>query len=76
MPVSQADIDRLTEAIANPEKQVALNGTQVTYRSIDELIAARDALVRQKAKEDAESISPYGPDGRLSYISQGGRGNQ
>lgn len=73
MPVCQADIDALNAAIANPEKQVALNGQQVTYRSVSELIAARDALVRQKQTEDAGTTgAPSG--GRITYLFQCGRG--
>ena len=44
MPVTQSDIDNLNAAIASAEKQVALGSQQVTYRSIAELISARDDL--------------------------------
>lgn len=40
MPVSTSDIDAINAAIANPERQDALNGQQVFYRSVAELICA------------------------------------
>lgn len=69
MTICQSDIDALNAAIANPEKQVALNGQQVVYRSIDELIRARDALVRQLAEEQAATLP-----GRIAYGYQRTRG--
>lgn len=54
MAVSQADIDRLNNAIAYGEKSVTLNGQTTVYRSVDDLIKARDDLLRQKAQEDAD----------------------
>ena len=72
MPVLQADIDALNAAIALPEKQVAHNGQQVTYRSIAELIAARDALVSQKKAEEAATAGAS--PSRITYLYQANRG--
>lgn len=47
MAVTQADIDELNRAIATGERMVVLNGQSVTYRSIADLILARDDLQRQ-----------------------------
>ncbi|UZZ64583.1 head-tail adaptor [Curvibacter phage PCA1] len=47
MPVSQQDIDALNTAISGGEKQVVLDGQSVTYRSMDELIKARNDLQEQ-----------------------------
>lgn len=47
MAVTQDHIDRLNEAIASAERQVVLDGQSITYRSIDELKAARDDMVKQ-----------------------------
>lgn len=47
MAVTQADIDALTSAIASGERQVTHGGRTVTYRSIDDLIKARDTLQRE-----------------------------
>ena len=54
MPVTQADIDALNAAIASGEKQVALGAQQVTYRSINELITARNDLQRQLDAENPQ----------------------
>ena len=44
MAVTQQDIDALNAAIASGERVVVLNGQSVTYRSIDDLIKARNDL--------------------------------
>lgn len=44
MAVTQQQIDDLDNAIASGERVVVLNGQSVTYRSIDDLIKARDDL--------------------------------
>lgn len=69
MPVTQADIDALNAAIASGEKQVALGAQQVTYRSIDELIRARNTL---QAELDAQSAA--GVKSRQTLLYQKGRG--
>lgn len=71
--VTQADIDNLNSAIANDARQVTLGGQSVTYRSIAELVAARDDLQRQLNAADvaAGNVAP-----RPKRIVQvyGGRG--
>lgn len=47
MTVSQTDIDALNAALANGEKQVVIDGQSVTYRSVSDLIAARNDLQEQ-----------------------------
>lgn len=42
MAVTQADIERLNTAIRSGEQTVSYNGRSVTFRSISELIKARD----------------------------------
>jgi len=68
MAVTQADIDALNEAIASGERQVALGAQQVTYRSIAELIAARNDLQQQL---DAESAAPRSRQTRLYHAGRG-----
>lgn len=51
MAVTQEQIDRLNDAIATAERQVVLDGQSITYRSIDELKAARNDLVAQRNRE-------------------------
>jgi predicted component of type VI protein secretion system len=69
MAVTQAQIDELNAAIASAEKQVALGAQQVTYRSISELIAARNDLQRQL---DAQSPEPV--KSRMTRLIHAGRG--
>lgn len=47
MPVSQADVDALNAALASGERQVVLDGQSITYRSVDEIIKARNDIQRQ-----------------------------
>lgn len=70
MPVTQADLDALNSAIASGEKQVALGAQQVTYRSINELIAARNELARQLAAQDV-ATSPKSRQTRLYHAGRG-----
>lgn len=53
MAVTQADIDALTSAIASGERQVTMGGRTVTYRSIADLILARDTLQRDLNGQNA-----------------------
>ena len=69
MAVTQTDIDALNAAIASGEKQVALGAQQVTYRSISELIVARNELQRQM---DAQTPVPV--KSRQTKLFHAGRG--
>lgn len=69
MAVTQQDIDALNAAIAGGEKQVALGAQQVTYRSINELIVARNELQRQM---DAQAA--LAPKSRQTKLFHAGRG--
>ena len=53
MPVLQSDIDALTEALATGERMVRKGDKTVEYRSVDELLAARNALQAQFDGEQA-----------------------
>lgn len=67
MAVTQADIDTLNAAIAQGERQVMIGAKQITYRSISELIAARNDLVAQLSEQTA-------PRTRSVRIKPAGRG--
>lgn len=72
MPVLQTDIDALTEALATGERMVRKGDKVVEYRSVDELLAARNAL---QAQFDAEQASAAGtPRPRQTRLYHGGRG--
>jgi hypothetical protein len=68
MAITQADIDALNTAIATGERQGTLGSQQITYRSIGELIAARDDLTRQMSLA-VTKVSP-----RLTKLYMTGRG--
>lgn len=62
MAVSQADIDALNRALANGERQVVLDGQSITYRSVAEIIDARNELQRVlDAQTAAASGAPRRP---------------
>lgn len=58
MPVSQAHIDQLNEAIATGERQVVLDGQSITYRSVAELITARNDMQAQLNRAAAAAADP------------------
>lgn len=72
MPVTQADIDALNTAIASGERQVTIGAQSITYRSIDDLIKARNDLLVQLADQDAATAGT--PPKRRGYLYYGGRG--
>lgn len=51
MPVLQSDIDALNAAIAQGERVVRKADKSIEFRSVDELIRARNDLVRQLGDE-------------------------
>lgn len=69
MAVTQSDIDALTAAIASGERQVTIGSQSVTYRSIDDLIKARDTLMRDLATQEGTSARPRHT--RLYYAGRG-----
>lgn len=73
MPVTQADIDALTSAIASGERQVTIGSQSVTYRSVDDLIKARDDLVRQLTAQNIASGAEQ-PRARQLRLFHAGRG--
>lgn len=67
MTITQSDIDSLNGAIALGERLVRMSdGRMVEYRSVSELILARDDLQRQLAAGQSRP--------RRAYLAQGGRG--
>lgn len=72
MPVLQSDIDALNQALRNGERVVKSDGVLVEYRSVDELIKARDDLVAQMAAETVVSSGVARP--RQTILTHGGRG--
>lgn len=73
MAVTQADIDALNAAIASGERQVTIGSQSVTYRSINDLLQARDDLQRQL---DAQAVASgdKSPRPRQTMAYYGGRG--
>ena len=72
MAVSQSDIDALNAAIASGERVVVLYGQSVTYRSISDLIAARNDL--QKQIEDQQYRAAGKTRLKRAYAYHAGRG--
>lgn len=67
MTISQTDIDALNQALAQGERMVRFSdGRAVEYRSVAEIIAARDDLQRQLSAGQRRT--------RHTYLAQGGRG--
>jgi hypothetical protein len=58
MAFTQRDIDELDEAIAAGEKTVKVNGREVEYRSIDEMLKARRHIAGLVARGKGRRKSP------------------
>lgn len=50
MAITQSDIDKINQAIAKGEHIVRFADRMVEYRSVDELIKARNAMTAELAK--------------------------
>ena len=72
MAVTQSDIDALNAAIASGERMVRLDGKMVEYRSIIELIAARNDLQSQLNSATVAAGGTARP--RQTQLYHGGRG--
>lgn len=72
MPVQQADIDALTEALATGERVVRKGDKWIEYRSVAEIKAARNELIAIKSAETATAAGQSRP--RQTRLSHGGRG--
>ena len=68
MAITQADLDALDRALASGERMAVLNGQSVTYRSIDDLIKARDYLAAMLSELTPEVRRP-----KRTYAYQSGR---
>lgn len=73
MAVTQADIDALNAALATGERVVRLGDKTVEYRSVTDLIAARNDL--QKQLTDAANAAAGTTRPRQTYLYQAGRGH-
>jgi len=73
MAILQTDIDALTEALATGERMVRKGDKTVEYRSVEELLAARNALQAQFDAEQAVAGS-VPPRPRQTRLYHGGRG--
>jgi CRISPR/Cas system CSM-associated protein Csm2 small subunit len=69
-PTIDEQLAMLDEAIASAERQVANGATQITYRSVAELIAARNHLLKKKQEEEVSLKMTA----RRTILYQAGRG--
>lgn len=58
MAFTQDDLDALDEAIASGELTVKIDGREVQYRSINDLMKARRHIVRLLAKRSGHKPNP------------------
>ena len=75
MPVTQADIDTLNQAIADGVRQVTLPGGQVTiFQTTESLIKARDDM-RSELQRTQANVSGQRKN-RRTLLHYAGRGYQ
>ena len=66
MPVTQAHIDALNQALADGVRQVTLPGGQVTiYQTTESLIKARDDLRNELLRQEAQAAGRRVPRQRI-----------
>ncbi|MNG38206.1 hypothetical protein D3C84_1258200 [compost metagenome] len=65
---TQADLARLNHAIATGELSVEKDGRKITYRSIGDLIKARDLVLAALTREQA---APQRARVTVGYIARG-----
>lgn len=70
--VQQADIDALNEQIASGVRSATIGDQSITHNTTASLIAARDDLVRQLARQEAKAAGKTRP--RQTLIQFNGRG--
>lgn len=58
MAFTQSDIDAIDRAIASGELTVRHGDRLTTYRSVQELLAARDAMQAELAQQAGSRLSP------------------
>ncbi len=59
MAFTQSDIDNLDEAIAAGEKTVKVNGREVEYRSIEEMLKVRRFILAELARKSGRRKHPF-----------------
>ena len=57
MALSQTDLDNLDAAIASGELTVEFNGRKITYRSISELLKARNHVAQAIGQQNGQSAA-------------------
>jgi hypothetical protein len=74
MALTQTDLDQLDAAIATGTLTVELAGRRITYRSVDELLAARAhvASVLAHAGTDAVGTRKSGSTYRYTFLTARG----
>ena len=63
MAFTQANLDAIEQAIASGELSVMHNGRRVEYRSMDDLLKARDAIKNALAGQAAQRLPTIGGAG-------------
>ncbi|MFH0289525.1 phage head-tail joining protein [Vibrio owensii] len=69
MALTKDDLDALDEAIACGELTVKIDGREVTYRSIDELMKARRHVSRVLARQSGAVSNPL--SGIVTRVDRG-----
>lgn len=59
MAFTKDDIDALDEAIASSELTVKIDGREVTYRSLNDLLKAKRHILRTIARQNGVRISAF-----------------
>lgn len=71
MAWSQVDLDAIESAIGSGQRRVRLNGREVEYHSVDQMLKARDIIRNELNKAAAEISGVKRPRSFRSRTSKG-----
>ena len=71
MAWTQADLDSIDAAIGTGQRRVRLNGREVEYHSVDQMLTARDAIRNDINKEAAATSGVSRPRAYRARTNKG-----
>jgi len=69
MAFTTDDLDALDEAIASGELTVKIDGREITYRSMNDLLKAKRHIMRSIARQNGMKSSPFA--GHVAHVDRG-----
>jgi hypothetical protein len=71
MAWTQADLDAIEAAVVSGQRRVRLNGREVEYHSVGDMLKARDAIRNEVSRQQSELSGVKRPTSFRSRTSKG-----